>query len=307
MPKWLQKQKRVEDLEVASPVQRVAMRKRRDVIETSSETEDVSLFASLAIIPMAEELTDVGIQDTTEELPEDENPTGDATDTSSTDIFSIEPSKTDNLELFGVGEIPQEQANVEEVFVTENEEELITSKITEEPVEEEFELQQEYPTIRQSHDVLQMVKEAQQLLSKPIRWNSDEISIKYDKGVELVHVCEDGTILFPNNLVYQGGISYGWDKNFEVKVPKGDSIELDLGICIAMPTGYGIEITGAEDILDKYGMKLKEGQSVLSPLDAATPIIVQLEACTNTSYVAKYKSILKGRLVELPVGGFSKF
>lgn len=157
-------------------------------------------------------------------------------------------------------------------------------------------LPEESEPYRERHNVLKFLKDAVTRYKKPIAVK-DEVMFDSEDDIDL-SIDADGFFVLPNVRVYDHDFPVPWDHNFEVRVPNGKTFSVDLGVTMRIPTGYAVEIIPTSELITKFGLEFPENHVLLYQKDLLTPVIVPVCACTNISYVARYKSIFKARLIK---------
>lgn len=108
---------------------------------------------------------------------------------------------------------------------------------------------------------------------------------------------KNGKIILFNSHVYAGGRPRPWDVVFEVRVPVGQTVQVDLGVGVLMPVGCVLQLVPNPDLYEKFGLRL------VSPLtigreDAVHPVILEFQGCTDTAYVAKNQSLVSCKIIK---------
>lgn len=129
---------------------------------------------------------------------------------------------------------------------------------------------------------------------------SDDVEIRYaEDELEPVDVLKDGTLLLPNRRVYLGPMVQPWDSMSEVRIPRGQEVELDVGVSFLLPENYALEVYGADSMCDKHGLVLSDGKVLMSRQEAYFPIVLKVKAISDVSYISKLGKVVQCRLVPL--------
>lgn len=112
-----------------------------------------------------------------------------------------------------------------------------------------------------------------------------------------VTLDSNGLLRLPNHQVYVNGVKVDWDRTHEYKLSSGKEIELDLGVSIHLPDGYGLELTGVKDIRSKFGLEIVGSMVQMKRQDCLFPIVVRLRGVDDLAYVQKYQSLILARVV----------
>lgn len=128
----------------------------------------------------------------------------------------------------------------------------------------------------------------------------EEVSVVFDDDnhQELVFDTEEPNKFFlPNAWVYAQDKQQMWNTVCEVRIPRGKIVEIDFGLSIQLPEGCGLELQMVPGCSEKYGLRWVNGKPYYSAKEAAEGITVEVQGCTDTSYVAEYKHLFTGRVV----------
>lgn len=128
---------------------------------------------------------------------------------------------------------------------------------------------------------------------------ADDITIKYsDDSLLQVDMTANGTLTLPNYRVFSDGRMVEWDNINELRIPKGATVELDLGVSILLPDFYELELISVHDLRTKYGLMMQQPVKV-SRQNAMFPLTVILTAVEDLAYIQKFRSIIQARIVRV--------
>lgn len=210
-----------------------------------------------------------------------------------------EPEESEEIEVSEEIAMTSENNIGSECVVTDTETEFKAETEVKSNAEAETKTETEKKVIAPEKKLISRLEEAAKIYNtKDSGVYSEDITIKYYDEESLgVTVDDNGILSMPNAYVYVNGVKVAWDNVNETRVSKKDVIELDLGVGLTIPEGYELQIAGAKNLEDKYGLKLIEQNKRIVRQAALFPIVVRLSAIKDLAYIQKYRSIIKARLV----------
>ena len=152
-------------------------------------------------------------------------------------------------------------------------------------------------------DGLPVIKKIQRAISLYNSKNggacANDIVIRYSTdSLPQATVTDGGTLALPNCRVFSAGRVVEWDQINELRVPKGETVELDLGVSILLPDFYELELVSVHNLRAKYGLMMQQPVSV-SRQDAMFPLTVTLKAVEDLAYIQKFQSIIQARVIRV--------
>ncbi|MEY8334665.1 hypothetical protein AALB53_16395 [Lachnospiraceae bacterium 47-T17] len=131
--------------------------------------------------------------------------------------------------------------------------------------------------------------------------SSTDVNIIFDDDKHKDIVIVDPTthkFLLPNGHVYVNGKQKAWNLVHEIRVQKYSKVELDFGISILLPAGFGLELKPVTECGTKFGLGVAEDKVLYNAQEAAEGISVTLYGCTDASYIAEYQQLFIGKVVK---------
>lgn len=152
-------------------------------------------------------------------------------------------------------------------------------------------------------DGLPVIKKIQRAISLYSSKNggacANDIVIRYSTdSLPQATVTDGGTLALPNCRVFSAGRIVEWDQINELRVPKGETVELDLGVSILLPDFYELELVSVHNLRAKYGLMMQQPVNV-SRQDAMFPLTVTLKAVEDLAYIQKFQSIIQARVIRV--------
>ena len=90
-----------------------------------------------------------------------------------------------------------------------------------------------------------------------------------------------------------------WNTAHEVKVPNGCVAELDFGLTIRLPKGYGVELSVIPEFVEKYGLSVTRPVRILRQEEVNSGFSVEIVGATEVSYVAEYQPLFYAKVVKV--------
>lgn len=191
------------------------------------------------------------------------------------------------LNLFGVRNKLQEK-------VDEEEEELDLFPIPEEVQEQEPDV--EYKPDLTSNNVISTLAKATEFYDSFFCAEGEELGIHY-KTEDVAGVSSvEGKLILPTTQVYVNGKMRDWDEIFEIKVHDNETLEVDTGVCLSVPDGFGVEVSISDENREKYSVDVDT--TMLSAKEAMSGVFVKLLP-RNGAYVSKLGRFIECQLVKL--------
>lgn len=142
----------------------------------------------------------------------------------------------------------------------------------------------------------------EQTLNREVESLSDiEIRYMYDGDYNVVP-ADRNSLAMPNCKVYKNNRTEKWTNAQEVRLNIGDRVEVDFGVGVGLPKGYGLAARYNEDLLSKFGLDPVEPKRVFNTLEAATDLTLSFIARSSTAYVARYQPLVALEVVKMHEG-----
>lgn len=139
----------------------------------------------------------------------------------------------------------------------------------------------------------------EQVLNRGIESLSDiEIRYFYDGDYKVIPANRN-SLAMPNCKVYKNNRTEKWTKAQEVRLNVGDRVDIDFGVGVVLPKGYGLAARYNKDLLDKFGLDPVEPKRVFNTLEAATALSLSFIARSATAYVARFQPLVELEVVKM--------
>lgn len=186
------------------------------------------------------------------------------------------------------GELKQEEPKQEEPKTLKNPE----------PSEELLEKPEGAP----KQEAVRITEKLVTAVTEYMRLNSgvygEDATVRYCDGVKSI-VVANNEMRLPVRRVYVNGIVMPFNSLGEVRVPNGVEVEVDFGVSVVMPDGFGIELHTIDGVDKQYGLSLAEPVVSINRQEALYPIVAKFKVLDGLAYVNKACSLVAAKFVSV--------
>lgn len=149
--------------------------------------------------------------------------------------------------------------------------------------------------------ILKSLKRSAENLCRLGELDNPEQNLKYvcyaDK-VKSPKMLSNGALALYPYKVYVNNQLAAWDKIFEVRLKKRDTVIVEFGISFDLPDGCRLQVCAFKDLKQKFGCHLIEDYRMYEPKMLKVPLMASLEVISSTAYLTAYQPIIQAFIIQ---------